>query len=125
MGPAQIMREANDRLNLPPVRIGRARVLRKALGYFSPAWYGVGIRSKELVKLDVHAHEAMGHALFQRLYGKDIEAWERSLQPDQRTELEQLGKGRFDSLMVQANTYKKKDRKIQRLIWREVLKSLK
>ena len=95
MGPAQIMREANDRLNLPPVRIGRARVLRKALGYFSPAWYGVGIRSKELVKLDVHAHEAMGHALFQRLYGKDIEAWERSLQPDQRTELEQLGKALY------------------------------
>ena len=38
--------------------------------------------------------------------------------------LKQLGQKRFDSLMVQANTYKKKDRKLEVIKWQEQLNNL-
>lgn len=39
--------------------------------------------------------------------------------------LNKIGQKRFDSLTIQANTYKKKDRKMERIIWRKALESLK
>ena len=38
--------------------------------------------------------------------------------------LKQLGEKRFNSLMVQANTYKRKDRVFEKLKWRAILKEL-
>lgn len=39
--------------------------------------------------------------------------------------LKQLGKRRFDSLMLQANTYCKRDRKLQAIVWKEALQGSK
>lgn len=39
--------------------------------------------------------------------------------------LEQLGEKRFNALKVRANTYKKKDRKMEAIIWREALRTIK
>lgn len=36
--------------------------------------------------------------------------------------LNQLGQKRFDTLKVQVNTYKKKDRKLEAIIWKQALK---
>ena len=38
--------------------------------------------------------------------------------------LKQLGEKRFKSLQVQVNTFKKKDRKLEAIIWKEALKQL-
>lgn len=38
--------------------------------------------------------------------------------------LKQLGRRRFDSLMVQANTYKHKDRQLEKIKWKTILKEL-
>ena len=38
--------------------------------------------------------------------------------------LKQLGQKRFDSLMIQSNTFHKKDRKMEVIKWREALKEL-
>ena len=38
--------------------------------------------------------------------------------------LRQLGEQKFNLLLVRANTYAKKDRKLQALIWKEALKKL-
>lgn len=35
--------------------------------------------------------------------------------------LKKLGQKRFDTLLIQANTYKKKDRKLEALIWKKAL----
>lgn len=38
--------------------------------------------------------------------------------------LKQIGQERYDALMLRANTYKKKDRRLELMIWREAIKSL-
>jgi 5-methylcytosine-specific restriction endonuclease McrA len=38
--------------------------------------------------------------------------------------LKQLGKKRFNTLKVQVNTYKRKDRKMEALIWKKAISSL-
>jgi hypothetical protein len=38
--------------------------------------------------------------------------------------LKQLGQKRYDTLMLQAHTYKKKDRKMELIIWTEALKAM-
>lgn len=49
--------------------------------------------------------------------------WEKDERDQYKAfKIKQLGQKRFDSLMLQHNQYKKKDRKMERMIWRQALK---
>ena len=74
-------------------------------------------RARENTRFEVDNVDVLDMACH-RIWGSDDREAYRAFK------IKQLGQKRFDSLMLQANTYMRKDRKLQAIIWKEAVEEL-
>ena len=75
-------------------------------------------RGKESVRFDLENCDALCYPGC-HLY------WQNQAREEYRQfKIRQLGQRRFDLLLLRSNTYAKKDRAMQKIIWRQMLKEL-
>lgn len=74
-------------------------------------------RRMESVRFDLSNCDALCYGCHRYWEKEDREAY-------RAFKVKQLGQNGFDALMLKAHTLTKKDRKMQRLIWRQALKDL-